>query len=133
MHIILKLDYFGKPYILLKSKRSTKDMERPIEDETLKYFIRKAFSDGIEIVNEPTNRESINDYTTIRLKNNKELNDQKESEFKDNESNNNCTSPIISDEELYSGVPDFDYVAKMPPKARYKVTVKVKKVEKIDE
>ena len=53
----------------------------------------------------------------------------KENETKDK--NDTCNSSTISDEELLSEIIDIDYVAKMKPKKRYRVTVEIKKIEEI--
>ncbi len=68
MKILLKLDYDGRPYIVLVSQKSLcYNTEQCVESELLEYFIRQARKKGIEIKNE-SDMESRNDYASIRLK-----------------------------------------------------------------
>ena len=65
MTITLNIDEKGNPYLLLESVGVN------IDDQVLELFIKKAYKQGIEIVNK-TDESFRNDYASIRLKENKE-------------------------------------------------------------
>lgn len=74
MKVVLKIDYDGNPYLLLKSEKSLRLSESSIEDELLELFVRKAKAKGIVLKNE-SDMETRNDYMSIRLKGKENEND----------------------------------------------------------
>lgn len=75
MRVVLKIDYDGNPYLLLKSEKPQLRLsESSIEDELLELFVRKAKSKGIVLKNE-SDMETRDDYMSIRLKGKENEND----------------------------------------------------------
>lgn len=67
MRILLKVDYDGNPYLLLKSEKSQSRLSESSGDELLELFIRKAKAKGIVLKNE-SDMETRDDYASIGLK-----------------------------------------------------------------